>query len=334
MNTIDRREFLAGTAALAGGTLLPFSKDSRAEPPPETTRIRISKYPVTCIAPLYVSEALLRAEGFTQIDYIVADYGPGETSVGEGPSRADFDMDIIISVLTYIDTKQPVVTLSGVHLGCYELFGSKRVRSISELKGKRVPIDQISGSKHLLLSSMAAYVGINPKSINWVVVPLEEGRRLYEAGEVDAYFGFPPEPQELRAKKLGDVIVNTATDKPWSQYFCYMLVTHSAFARKYPIATKRVLRAMLKAADMCAANSESVAKMLMEKKLAGKYEYALETLCEVKFGVWRTYDPENSMRFHANRLYEVGMIKTPPNKLIAQGTDWRFLNELKRELKA
>jgi NitT/TauT family transport system substrate-binding protein len=39
------------------------------------------------------------------------------------------------------------------------------------------------------------------------------------------------------------------------------------------------------------------------------------------------------LRFYALRLYEVGMIKTNPNKLIAQGTDWRFLNELKKELK-
>ena len=40
------------------------------------------------------------------------------------------------------------------------------------------------------------------------------------------------------------------------------------------------------------------------------------------------------MRFYALRLHEVGMIKSSPNPLIAEGTDWRFLNELKRELKA
>ena len=40
------------------------------------------------------------------------------------------------------------------------------------------------------------------------------------------------------------------------------------------------------------------------------------------------------MRYYALRLHEVGMIKSSPNQLIAEGTDWRFLNELKRELKA
>jgi hypothetical protein len=40
------------------------------------------------------------------------------------------------------------------------------------------------------------------------------------------------------------------------------------------------------------------------------------------------------LRFYAFRLREAGMIKSTPQRLIAQGTDWRFLNELKRELKA
>ena len=39
------------------------------------------------------------------------------------------------------------------------------------------------------------------------------------------------------------------------------------------------------------------------------------------------------MRFHALRLHEAGMIKTSPQKIIAQGTDWHFLNALKKELK-
>ena len=39
------------------------------------------------------------------------------------------------------------------------------------------------------------------------------------------------------------------------------------------------------------------------------------------------------MRFYALRLLEAGMIKSNPNSIIAQGTDWRFFNELKRELK-
>jgi NitT/TauT family transport system substrate-binding protein len=75
--------------------------------------------------------------------------------------------------------------------------------------------------------------------------PLAEGR-------VDGYLGFPPEPQELRARKIGHVVVNTAVDRPWSQYFCCLITARRAFVQKNPVATKRAIRAILKAADMCA----------------------------------------------------------------------------------
>jgi NitT/TauT family transport system substrate-binding protein len=178
-------------------------------------------------------------------------------------------------------------------------------------------------------------VGLDPqKDIKWLVLPLDEGMKVFAEGKVDAFLGFPPEPQELRARKIGRVIVNTATDKPWSQYYCCMLITHRAFIQKHPIATKRVVRAMLKAADLCAQAPERAARTLVDKGLAQNYDYALATLKEVQYNTWRIYNPEDTMRFHALRLHEAGIIKTNPDKLIARGSDWRFLNELRRELKA
>ena len=45
-------------------------------------------------------------------------------------------------------------------------------------------------------------------------------------------------------------------------------------------------------------------------------------------------DAEDSVRFYSLRLQEAGMIKSSPQKIMAQGTDWRFFRELKKELKA
>jgi len=55
---------------------------------------------------------------------------------------------------------------------------------------------------------------------------------------------------------------------------------------------------------------------------------------QVLYDKWREYDAEDAIRFYALRLHDVGFIKSSPQKIIAEGTDWRFLNELKRELKA
>jgi NitT/TauT family transport system substrate-binding protein len=72
---------------------------------------------------------------------------------------------------------------------------------------------------------------------------------------------------------------------------------------------------------------------MVDRGFTDRHDYALETLKQLPYGVWRSYDPEDTMRFYALRLKEVGMIKSTPQKIIAAGTDWRFLNELRRELK-
>ena len=166
-----------------------------------------------------------------------------------------------------------------------------------------------------------------------VIHPPAESIRLLAEGQIDAYLAFPPEPQELRAKHIGHVVVNTGTDRPWSQYFCCMLAGRRTFVQQYPVATKRWLRAVLKAAELCAQEPDRAARLLVEKGYTPRYDYALQSLQEVAYRQWREYDPEDSMRFFALRLHEVGMIKSSPQKILAQGTDWRFLKELKKELK-
>ena len=143
----------------------------------------------------------------------------------------------------------------------------------------------------------------------------------------------PPDPQNLRARNIGHVIVDSALDRPWSQHFCCVLIATKEFVRKYPAATKRVLRAILKATDFCASNPAAVARQLVDGRFTANYDYALQTLNEVWYNKWREYDAEDSVRFYSLRLREAGMIKSAPAKIIADGTNWRFLNELKRELK-
>jgi NitT/TauT family transport system substrate-binding protein len=137
----------------------------------------------------------------------------------------------------------------------------------------------------------------------------------------------------LHSRGFRQAIVRTAVDPPWSQYFCCALAANRDFVAKYPVATKRVVRAILKAADLCASNPERAARRLVEGGFTPQYDYALQTLNENPYGHWRDYDAEDSVRFYALRLHELGMIKKTPQRVIAEGTDWRFLNEVKRELK-
>jgi NitT/TauT family transport system substrate-binding protein len=156
---------------------------------------------------------------------------------------------------------------------------------------------------------------------------------LFADGKIDAWLGFPPETQEVRARKVGHVVVNSSVDRPWSQYYCCMLAGNRDFIRKNPAATKRVLRAILKAADFCVSDPTGAARRMVDNGFTTQYDYALQTVKEVPYNKWREFDPEDTIRFWALRLREAGMIKSSPNKFLAEATDWRFLNELKRELK-
>jgi len=138
----------------------------------------------------------------------------------------------------------------------------------------------------------------------------------------------------LRARKIGHVIVNNAVDRPWSDYFCCMLGSHRDFVRANPVATKRVIRAMLKANDLCSKEPERSAKFLVDGGFTPRYDLAVEALHDNIFDRWRDYDAEDTVRFYALRLHDVGFIKSNPQKLIAESADWRFFNELRRELKA
>jgi NitT/TauT family transport system substrate-binding protein len=250
--------------------------------------------------------------------------------------EADMTMDASPSLVYLIDRGANLVTLAGIHSGCFELFGHASVRALRDLKGKTVSVYALTGADYILLSSMLAYVGIDPrKDVRWLAdeKPGEAMQRFID-GKVDAFMGFPPQPQELRARKIGRVILNTAQDRPWSQYFCCALVADRNFVSKYPVATKRALRAYLKAADMCVREPERAARYLAAKGYEPRYEIGLDVLKTVRYDRWRDSNPEDTFRFHALRLHEVGMIQSSPQKIIAQGTDWRFLNELKKELKA
>jgi NitT/TauT family transport system substrate-binding protein len=326
-----RREFLLAAGALGMAGAVPALA---AEAPPETRRIRINRTAALCFAPLFVAgEGLLQAEGFSEISYEYRDGSSGASLIVDG--EADFGASDISTALVAVEKSQNLVVLGGMHAGCYELFTSGEVASIRDLKGRKVAIPGLHSGRHLTMSAMLAHVGVDAnKDVNWVTHPPADSMRLLAEGKVDAYLGFPPEPQELRAKKIGRLIVSMTTDRPWSEHYCCVFIARREYVKANPVATKRALRAFLKATSICTSEPERATRVLIERKLTDKYDYALQMMKELPFSRWRDYDPMASLRFYALRLHEAGLIRTTPQKLIAQGSNFRFIDELKKELKA
>ena len=338
----NRRHFLktgfsVAAAGLAGAAALVRARGSVAEEaPPETTSVRLLRWKdFTCVAPIDILDDLLRDEGFADVRYV-----PGADSEDIGANRlasgdADFVQDFAATNIPRIDAGVPAVMLAGVHPACFELFAHESIRSVVELKGKTVGVSTTTDAApdYFLLKIIAASVGLDPaKDINWIAIGGASKNDLLTNGKIDAFMTSPPRAQELRARGTGHVILNSELDRPWSQYFCCMLIGSADFVRRNPIATKRVVRAMMRATDICAAKPDWVAQRLVDRGLMARYNYVRQGLEDVSYRAWRDYDAEDAVRFWALRERELGMIKSSPDKIIATGTDWRFLREVRQEL--
>jgi len=331
-----RRNFLTQASVVGATAMLGLNAVARADPPPETKKIRLVKIPAICLAPEYIAEEFLRLEGFSEVEYVEEDKQSNLPDLLTR-NRADVTVSAPPSFFPALEAGRQPTILAGIHGGCYELFANEQIRSIRDLRGKRVAIEELGrGTEYFYIASMVAYVGMDPhKDIEWVPAHTFNGMvKLFVEGKADATLAFPPQPQQLRAKNIGHVVVNTAQDRPWSEYFCCLISARPQFVKENPVAAKRAVRAILKATDVCANEPERAARYIVAKGYEPSYAVALEVVKSLSYRRWRTYNVEDSLRFFGVRLHESGMIKTDPNKLIAQGTDWRFLNELKRELKA
>ena len=339
----SRRCFLAGTAAAGAAVLFGVPKSLHAEPPPETTAVRLAYSTwAGCTAAPYVAQDLLRAEGITDARYVVPDWDKDmqqDSSVWIARGETDFDFNFAPVSINAIDTGAPITLLAGLHSGCLELIAHEGLNKITDLKGKSVGVDPWHAAAQLFLTLIIDYVGLDPNNdVHWVTAKssAEAGSgamELFIDGRIDAFLATVPQQEILRSRKISHTILNTTLDHPWSDYYCCTIAGSSDYVSRHPVATKRVLRAFLKAADLCVSAPKWVAQQLVERGFEDKYELTVQTLADIRYDRWREFDPEDTLRFYALRMHEVGIVKSDPNKIIADGADWRFLEELKRELK-
>ena len=236
-------------------------------------------------------------------------------------------------VILQIEAGDPLVVLAGAHVGCFELFGTNGVRAIRDLKGRTVGVPELGGPSHVFLASLLAHVGLDPRTdVTWATHEGPEAMRLLADGKIDGYLGFPPEPQELRARRIGQVVVNSLVDRPWSQYFCCMVIANRDYVATAPRRDRAGLARDPDGVDVSGRDPDGAVRYLVEKGYTTQHAETLEAVKTIHASGWRgDYDPEDTLRYYALRLHEAGMIKSSPDKIIARGTDWRFLAEVKRD---
>ena len=178
----SRRDFLA--SAVARRALPAFLAAGHRSPTRDRRRRRRSGSPrrsASAPHPQYIAEALLRAEGFTDISYVRT---PGGLTVPQmvGSGEIDFASTFAATVVYHLDAGVPVTVLAGLHSGCFELFTHGPIQSIGDLKGRKVGIQSLSSSAHLYMAIMAAQVGLDPhEDLEWIVPPEGKAMELFAA---------------------------------------------------------------------------------------------------------------------------------------------------------
>ena len=97
----NRRQFIGTLSAGAVG-LIGTTASFPQEAPLEITSIRIAKNSTICIAPQYVADDLLRAEGFTDIQSV--ERAPAILSAALGRGEVDFSLHLSAPSIVAIDS--------------------------------------------------------------------------------------------------------------------------------------------------------------------------------------------------------------------------------------
>jgi NitT/TauT family transport system substrate-binding protein len=349
---ISRRELLRWTlgagAALAGGGIVAACSQPTGSgaspggplPPPETTTVRFVS-PAPCDPPSALAKEFLVEEGFKDIQYVRA---ANTTTEWLTSNLADFSTGYGNLIAANVDAGLPILTLAGMHPGCFEIFATPGIATIRDLRGKTVAVNATNASDQFygFFSILLAYVGVDPRAeVNFIVVgpDLNALRDAFVDGRSQAFIAPAAFGPLLRRnpKNPGKVILDTTMDKPWSQYYCCQLVANRDWARKYPAATKRVTRAILRATDAVAkdkprAAHEYVARGFYATPSPTDEDITNEVIRDLSYD-WREIDPEETLRFFALRLADAKLIKSTPQQVIAQGSDFAFMRAQRTELK-
>jgi NitT/TauT family transport system substrate-binding protein len=351
---VGRRELLRRTlavgATITGAGLLaacdprPASTETSSSaslPPPETTTVRwVSPPPCD---PLWIAKDYLLEEGFRDVQLVRL---PPTTTEWLTADKADFNTGGYPSLIAAnVDAGLPIVALAGIHPGCFELFATPSIATIRDLRGKTIAVNakNVSDQFYTFFAILLAYVGVDPRTeVNFIEVPPDSAalRDAFLDGRSQAFIAPAASGPLLRRnpRNPGKVILDTTMDKPWSQYYCCNLVANRNWVRKYPIATKRFTRAILRAMDVVAKDKPRAAR----EYVAGGFnsttaspideEITNEIIRDLSYD-WREIDAEETLRFFTLRLADAKLIKSTPQQIIAQGSDFAFMREQRTALK-
>jgi ABC-type nitrate/sulfonate/bicarbonate transport system substrate-binding protein len=261
---LNRRTVLSSGLGL-GGSLLTVTISARAlglspaiAKVPE--KIVIGQVPFNTQVTIY-GEAIgqFKEEGLS-IEYHKAIGGPaviqalaagsipvGEPGVGPALIAAARKIPLVSPALGGIGTPthpfSRIMTLS-----------SSSIRSVADLKGKKIALHQRGVMEDLVLPAMKIKYGVGPQDVEIVLIPSPNQPQVLSQGLVDAIFANPPTDAVAEQKFNARTVINVADFVPYLGYGTFSL--REDFVEAYPDAAMRLMKAWIRTCRWIDDNAE------------------------------------------------------------------------------
>jgi NitT/TauT family transport system substrate-binding protein len=287
------------------------SKGPADIPAEESAKIRICYLGLTCEPAIFVAyeKGFFKEEGL-DVELVRTNWGEMRDGLADGRFHATYSF--IMYLMKPIELGLDLKLTGGIHTGCLRVqAGTKTdIKTVSDLKGKKVGITHMGSPPFLFASRVLADKGIDPKNgVEWVTMPGDAMSKALEQGQVDAVASAEPIGTMLIAQNKVHKVCDQASDAPYDDEYCCVVVVNGAFGRENPSAAAKVTRALLKGAKWVSVNPTAAAQIAVEKKyVAATMEINAQAIAMLRYepGVAKA---RRDVRVGALEMKKAGFLK-------------------------
>lgn len=284
---------------------------STSKPPSEPAKIKICYLGLTCEPAIFVAyeKGFFKEEGL-DVKLIKTDWGSMRDGLAEGRFQASYSF--IMYLMKPIEMGLDLKLTGGIHTGCLRIQAAAKsdIKTVQDLKGKKLGITHMGSPPFLFASRVLANQGIDPKNgVEWVTMPGAAMSKALDQGRVDAVASAEPIGTMLMAQNKVHKVCDQASDAPYDDEYCCVVVVNGAFGRDNPSAAAKVTRALLKGAKWVSVNPTAAAQIAVEKKyVAASMEINAQAIGVLRFepGVDKA---KRDVRVGALEMKKAGFLK-------------------------
>ncbi len=270
------------------------TKEETAQPVSEEEKVPIKVLWTAglCGIPLHIAKQLqfFEAEGLAEgVDYeYLTSSTPGPEMLTTG--QADVTFGLIAAMLAPLDNGLEAKTVLGIHTGCLQIIAGSEtgIKSVADLRGKKIGVQQLASSAHIVAQRALANEGIGSTADNmeveFVVLDKDSLPLALKNGAVDAISIGDPQATILVKEGAGSSIFNSATSDLLKDEYCCSLWIRNEALEKYPDQVAAVVRAIQKASVWVDQNTELAAKIQLDNEwLVGELDIDIHTIDTFKY---------------------------------------------------